>query len=511
MPYEPTGNGSQSYEIRNSAFVMGMSTSDNTDDGGFSSLTAQVNLISNPGVVRPTAPTTVKDNTSSNIPIASSDDPNFLGNPGGNSKYILKKDRSTQTGIFCNVDINNNVTESKTDTANYYAYAVSDMVAYNAAGTVGVFTTTNGKVSDNTKADITYWDGNSTLTPNWWTTVATVSGGGHPSALKIGCPHPLLVFSANTMLYVADKNLLHKYDGTTVVQAVLTLSSEQTITALGIDPSSGYMMVGVSTRANFPDLASTSSYIGLYDGTNPTQFTKVIPVDDQISAFYNVGGTIFVFYGQNMGYFTGSGIKFLRKIANIDYVSGLLTYKPHVTNISNTLYVVAGSTLMAFGETISGSNSNYGVGNKVFYNALDYDDSTPILFITNVGAGNLMVYRAAGDASISSIEIFNVYGDSTDSSNLTFYSNRTYHARPISVRSVGVEIDQVKSGAGTMTLYLMDDNGNTNTIGSMPDGVKHWRFLCNIADQLTASQIKVVSTNNISGVVRIVVYYDFAE
>ena len=485
----PNSTGLLSYEITNDNFVMGISTSDDTHDGGFSPLTNQVNLIISPGTACPPAPTVQISTQFPAVPIASCEDSTPGGYPSGNIRYVLQADTANVGYLTC-VSSGSSVTSISVGGLSF-VYGISDMANYPTLNGVN-------KVFITSATDITMWDGNTTVVINWW----TVSNGilAQPS-LKNNVPHPLCYSKGS--LYIADGNLLHYYyydalhNTHTIVNSVLTLPTNQVITALAEDPASGSLLVAVSSRADTSDSASVHSYVGYYDGANPTAFTKSIPSDDQISAFYNLGGTVFCFYALNIGYISGSGVKFLRRISS-SYTATKLTYKCHVTNVANTLYIVTANGVLAYGEVLGGTN-------KVFYYALLNNNPSTIDFACTLGSGNLLVH----DTTLQAFSTFNTYGVSTSSSFMYFYANKIHHQRPSTIRAIEIQLDQ-KAVNTQNFVYLLDDQQNLNPIGLIPQGQSFWRFNCELSYKTTMSQV-FAFLRGACGIKKIVVYYDYAE
>lgn len=490
-----TGLGSQSFDIKHDAFIKGMSTSDQSEDFGFSPLTTAVNLIYSPGQVFAPAPATSLGNINTTV-IATSDDPTSLGKPAGNSKYLLVIDGNAK-GYYLQYNSGTGFAVSQTDTTanRVYAYASSDLVAYNVGGVNNLYATTNGLVGSATNAqdvDIVQWNGDTTVDLTWW------SGTKSKTKLATSCPHPMIVF--NKILYIANKNTLASWDGTTATDAILTLSGEQTITSLGIDPNTGKMLVGVSIGANFPDTIPTSSFIGLYDGFNPTQFVKKIPVEDQVTMFRNCGGYTYVAYGKNIGYFTGSGVKFLRRLSNATYATGDLPYKHHVTAVGNTFYIVDGTQILAFGPIVAG-------GDPRWYPA--YKAAAAITALFNLGSGQIGFQVTGGQFVVYS---FDPNAVATTGSSMTFYSGNEHPPRPIFIRGIDVILSSAVA-SGSHAFSLIDDKNITTAIGTFDSSASttpYCRFPVNIGPT-TNLQIKDVVASCAVGLQRILIYYDAAE
>ena len=248
--------GSKQFDISYKDFVKGMNTSDPNTDGGFSSLTTNFSPTLNPGKL--TLVDSGSTKTPNNVIIATAPMANAVGaywaavDTGG--RYYLIDGRL------------NTLTYKVTDTINDYTNGggLSSMVAYNVSGTNYIFTST--------PRDIAAWAGSTSVTSSWWHTTMS------QAYLSQTYRHPLLVL--NNLLYIGDRYKLHSVDSNgTIVNSLLTLTSTYVITALGIDPGSGKMMVAITQNPAYSDAVlgnqlNGQAFIGIYDGFNPTQFLK---------------------------------------------------------------------------------------------------------------------------------------------------------------------------------------------------------------------------------------------
>lgn len=471
--------GKKEIVITAADILQGMSSSPDSGDGGFSPETTQVNPLITEGVLyAPAAPTDKSTNLAGNI-LASCEDPQVLGN----ARYFLD-----DAGKYYTWNTST-LTLKATDSTNTYVFGTSDFVPY-----MGAFyaTTANAATGD----QVVLYDGATTVTPTWWHTTKS------QAYLNLACRHPLLV--QNKTLYIGDKNLIHSWDNTNVVNSLLTLATDQSITALGTDPTSGKMLVAVSTGTNYSNSQNTTAYIGLYDGVNPTQFVRKIPVEEQIDAFYNVGGITFVTYGQNLGYFTGTGVKFLRRFKNVTLNGANLAYKHHITNILNTLYIVDGNQILAFGEIIKNQPVFY-----YLYANTPSGTPTNIGMIANVGNNILGI-------GYSTNKFFTLDTRSVASSNLsTLYSKKYQFARPIEIETAKVLYDtDIASGVTVANLYTIDHNGVISAaypIKNNDNSARRIITLPNIINKYDVFQIRIVDSTGNYGFKAFIATYDVYE
>lgn len=428
--------GNRQLTIGAEQFINGVSTSDNISDGGFSPNSDAMQIKSEPGVLHPIPNLVDRSTTLDAVLIASTYDPDVLGD----ERFFLSDE-----GTFFIWTGSTSVTKSATDSTNTYSPGTSDIATFNNS----VYATTNN--SNPTDGNVVKLDNNlTTLDDDWW-----VAAEGN-TALVNGFRHPLLVFENN--LWIGDRGSLHSLDSNDVsTENVLTFAdTDDAIVALGIDSSTGKMLISSSTEANFGNTKTAINKIHVWDGfsTNPLRSVRV---DDQVGAFHNVGGVTFVTYGGNVGYWNGNGITFLKKIKN----TGMI-YHNEITNIGNTLYVIdSDNTLVwAYGEIIPGK--------RVWYKALNNEVSSQILkIVDNLGDGLLGVSFSdgSGGGELRTIDI-NDNSTTFTGGSKTFYSNKINFPRKAIVRGVTVEAGADIADDTTLgTLSFIDDLGNTTELG----------------------------------------------
>lgn len=225
-----------------------------------------------------------------------------------------------------------------------YVKGTTDMVFYKE----NLFTTSS---SDITLATLTTY-AITAVNESWWT--STMGKGSLTSIF----PHPMIIYE--DILWIADGKYLHKWDGTTATSQAFTLTDDQNITALGVDPSSGRMMIASTQGANASGSHPRINKISFWDGTSSKVLRSVI-VDEMVNGFHTMGGTVYVGYSRSIGYWNGSGVSWLRTLNNVNgYSSVNLPSKHNLTSVENTLYFVDGIQVWAYGSVLAGYP-------KVFY------------------------------------------------------------------------------------------------------------------------------------------------
>ena len=322
--------GNQQLIIDQSNFLKGMSSGAQISDGGYSSETEAVNPIVTPGVLYAPA-----------IAVDSDTDARLTGNIIATSPDMVSSSATNRLLVA--------------DNGSYYSYNGTKIPAVAFATDAGAtyakgFTdiiTFAGEAYVTTKEKIKRWTNPSTITD--------LTGGAFTNT---GHPHPAIVFENNA--FYGDRNLLLRQTAANGAPAtILTLSVDQTIIALGIDPGTGKMLISTSNSLDVSNTLPAIHRVLWYDGFSDKTLKSAI-VNDIITAFYPHEGIVYVGYGQNLGYLNGAGITFLRKLNNVTLVADDLPHKHSFSHIGNTLYVVDGNKILAYGEIVKG-------GGKVFY------------------------------------------------------------------------------------------------------------------------------------------------
>lgn len=482
--------GAKQLVIDASDFIKGMSSGTDISDGGFSNETDAVNLTYSPGVLYASAQAVDKSANLTGEAIAwcASD---ASGSPNG---FLLAND-----GKIMSIDASQVLAASSALTGTWTT-GTSDIVQF------------IDKIYATSTTDIARMDTNLTNGDHdWWST--TLSKG----VLTSGCRHPMVKFIG--YLFVGDLNTIHRVETSAAGTADhLVLGAENQITALGIDESSGRMLVATTHGANYSNTIATTSKVFVYDGVSPTP-EREVTVDGMVTAFKNVGGTTYVAFGQKLGYWNGSGVTFLRKLKNVTLAGADLAYKHHLANIGNTLYVVDGKQILAFGEVLPGK--------KVFYYTYSNNNSL---------AGKFTLVCPVGDNKLGlgySTSVPSKNFDTLDTTSVSNNNSMTWNSlryafpRPIYLRSVYLEYaDAVgtndnnrqisykyeKLGSGFNLLRIQGQATNESIKNLTGSSIY---FIDNIVgftpDKVRMLQLRYITDTTNIGLKRIIVYYDVAE
>ncbi len=329
----------------------GMTTGFDSTDGGFVTTTDAVNLISVPGAAYPPAAPTDCSNSMTGSMLASCADPIssynrlYVANNGTNGLFYVTDGTNLPTQV------------GTTDSTHQYI---------------------SGKTDMGTLDDEVYITSNSTIVR--WSSVGSSNtfDTAFFSFASTGAPHPVLAY--NNYLYFGDGNLLliKALAGTSAPTTVLTLPAAWQIVTLGIDPGSGNMLISVINHLNLSDTLNPIASVIFYNGAS-NSFQRSVQVDEMVTAFYSVGGDLFVTYGQNFGAWTGTGIRFLRHL-NIGFDKDQLAYKGHITSVDSTVYIIEGRKILAYGPIVQN-------GPRRFYYAFrNYVNTSSLTNIAYIGS-----------------------------------------------------------------------------------------------------------------------------
>lgn len=416
--------GAKSIEISSENLIEGMSTTPYLTDGGFSNETSSINLTAVPGLAYSQGPVTFATGTIAGALIASCEDPTPI--TGGFVRLLVDN-----LGNFYTLS-GSTIANVHTDGTNptKYTAGMTDMIGF--AKTYGA----NGTVLTTNQVGIVSWIINANTFNDTFFSFTNQSG----------VPHPALVYQNNA--YYGDGNVLYRQSAPDATPlSVLVLAAQQTIVTLGIDPGSGLMLISTVDGLNYSDTLNKVTMIQYYDGVSP-QVRKQVITEDMITAFHPVGAILYVTYGSNVGYWSGSGVKFLREL-NIQLVGANLAYKHHVSHIDTTLYVVEGSSVLAYGDVIRGKA-------PVFY--YPFVAISAISMIANLGSEQLGV-ADVNLLPLNLLEIFSMADVSSVGKKLTFNSLRYVFSRPVVFNGIVIEYGvPLLTATNKGVVSIIDDN-----------------------------------------------------
>lgn len=430
--------GSNTFDIDGSDFIKGMSTDNNLIDGGFSIGTLPtnginatiINPVSQPGILNFPATATDKSTNLTGEMMASCEDP-----AASAARLFVSTDSGSDGRFFSSASDGTLTQRGVVDSSHDYLYGRTDIIGYQGEAYVTTATT------------IVRWQQPATFNTSFF------------SFNDAFAPHPAIVFENNA--YYGDGNELHRQTSAGgAPAAILTLPTSQVIVALGIDPGSGRMLISVVNQYNISDTVNSQAFVLYYDGFS-NKVVKTVPVDDMITAFYNVGGTVFVGYGPRVGYWTGAGIEFLRKL-NVSYDNAELPYKHHFTNWGQILVVVEKNRFLCFGKVTQDSAPVWWYA----YANLVGGTPTNMTIAANLGSSNLCFSYAT-----SKFFLWNILSTSSLFIDSAFYSLKYNIKRKTTFNQVLVEfVNSLTANIDAGTLYFIDSEGNVTLLKTINPG-----------------------------------------
>lgn len=467
------------YQIQLGAeqLTSGMSSSDYATDGALGVSSTGLNPYITPGVMYALAAgTDISTNVVGNL-IASCED-SAASVP--NNRYMI---------------------DDSTNAANYYSYngtAITKVKTGTSTGTTYVagksdFISFNGFFYGSSPTVLNKWDG--------------TAGAGLTEAYQTFTDslafHPMIAY--NGFLFIGDGNTLSTLDTSgTFSTNVLVLQSKEKIVALGIDPSTGLMMISVQTIYDISDTIPSLKAVYLYDGIS-AKATRKILVDDLVTAFFNVEGIVYIGSGQTLGQWNGNGVTFLRKLQNVTLTNTELLYKHHFANINRILHVVDGKQILSYGTVI------YNQPKAFFYTANGQTaNKCSIVF----PGGSNTIITAAATHTVTKWDF-----SSVTAATANLYFNNIYFPRPVYIRRIRIITTGITTAVGGIgNNFYMSEKGVTVqtqnptfivTAAANPKYVFDYDYTNGVP--VMAIQPVIGFDTQHFGIVRVYIYYDVAE
>lgn len=389
--------------------ILGESTTDLLSDRGFSPESYGLNLTKSRGMLYfAELPTDIGGATLTGTPIASTYDKNFLGNDAyflddGGAFYTLK---------------GSTFTLRQTVTADSFIIGTSDLLQFLG----NTYATSATRVIQLTGSDL------ATVDSGWWTGLTT------------SYRHPLE--RVEDTMYIGDVNMIHTWNGTTSTSSAITLPSDVNITSLRKHPDGRNLIAFCGLSANYSHTLGKPGRIYIID-TTLLDWVREIEIEAQVEGSRLVGGTVYVSFGKQIGYFTGDGIKAIRTLTT----SGT-TYSHCMSNLEDIFVVRDGLNALAYG--------NLGAGNVWWNMYRNLDNSSSISCLCYKG-DNVMLfgYQNSSDGLIKQVDY--------DNAGLTgfFVSNRILFPKEVMIRKL-LFIHDISAAAGT-TSFTVNNRDIENT------------------------------------------------
>ena len=399
-------------------FLAGESNWDYLGDKGYSPDSYGLNLFLKPGVLNFgwTSQTTYAP--TGNV-IGSAYDKNN----SGNDVYQMDDE-----GAFYTLS-GSTYTKRQTDTNGGYALGTSDIVQFKLV----TYATSASRLVRMTGSDL------AALDSTWWVFDGTS-----------GYRHPLEV--VEDALYIGDRNVVYAWDGSTSSVAC-TLPTERQITSLRKHPDGRHLIAFTGYTNNYSHTNGGPGYIYVINKDTKT-WEREIEIETQVEGSRNVSGVIYVTYGKKLGYFTGSGVKFLKQLK-----TSATTYSHCLGNMEDFLIVRDGTNALAYGDL--------GNGTKSWHNW--YQASQTITNVVYKGNGIMLVSDGDGAGGTGNVNQL-TYATATGGGRLV--SNRYNFGQLVKVRRMEFTYDAKLTGSILNTsLSIRDTDDNTNLITiSYPTG-----------------------------------------
>ena len=457
-------------------FIRGASTSKHTQEGGFSPETYGINPLAVPGVLH--CPPNVVDSdsdsritTNKGIIASCADDDVYQGYDkkmvSNDGKYYRYNGTKIPEAAL------------RTDSVNTYTQGFTDMISF------------AGETYVTTKEKLVRWD----------EIGATFNSTTFLTFTNQAYPHPALVYENNA--FYGDGNLLLKQTSAGIAPTtILTLSVDQIIIALGIDPGTGYMLISVTNSLNISDTLPAVNKILWYDGFSSKPVKSAI-VDEMVLSFHPVGGTVFVGYGKNLGYLNGSGVSLLRTLDNVTFDNAQLPYKQKITNIGAHLFVQDGNKILCYGEIIPGRKAFFYWARYVVAN----EGNITALF--NAGQNKLGICTDKDNFYTQDISSVATFGGGD------IYSNRYNFPRPVFIRSIYIEwANSVANAATPASVFYESEKEALTQLPSIQNTTGAATFFSetkNLDKKVRRFQVNITPQNYNYGIKRVIIGYDIAE
>jgi hypothetical protein len=479
--------GSKYIEINWKNWVQGMTTSNFTEDGGFSigpgvtfGGTSNVNPLITQGILNfPALPVDKSTGLVGEI-LMSCEDGNVVG---VKDRLVVSRVNST-TAKFYTLNGADVLSLVDTDSTRDYQQGKSDMApfgtfAYGTSSTYIFEWNIAGGTVNQTFQDLTATYTNASVVP-----------------------HPVLFFE-NNMFYGNGNKLLRQTTPGGAATTILTLDTSQVIVAFGIDPGSGKMLISTVTQINLSDTENTTAKVLYYDGFSNKPLKAVI-VDEMITCFYVVGGTIFIAYGQNFGYWSGTGIQFLRRL-NVALDFNQLVYKHKITNIGHILFIAEKNRILAFGEVMQGQ------GRCWWYALENTSGGLPVNLTVVFNLGDNKLGYSYDDAKFFTLNTRSKAD--IDTANALVFSRKYDFPRNVTFNNFVIDFeDEIPINVDIGNVYIFNDTISAPFIGTVRTnqaGILTWQVPYPTL-QARSVQIRYIPARNL-GIERITWFYNDKE
>lgn len=393
-------------------FLAGESKGDYIPDKGFSPASYGLNLLKVRGNLNFRELDTDRGSTilTGNI-VASAVDKELFGNDA----YYIDDESAVYT-------LNGaTFTQRQPAATNYtYQYGSTDMLPF-FGYTYVTSKTTVGRFDNNA----------ATFTEDWW------------AGLDTTYRHPLE--RVESEMFIGDKNVIYYWNGTNSGTA-FTLPTDTNVTSLRKAADGRTLLAFCGKRADYGHAGNAGGRVYYCDPVI-RDWTREVEIPSQVEGTINHRGTIFCTWGNQFGYFDGSGLIPLRKFNTSTY-----TYSQSMTSMEDILVFRDGLDGIAYGDLGAG---------PAFWGLYRNNKNTSHIQNVHYKGDNKMLfaYDNVDDGYLVEVDYDNggQYGK--------FYSNKYYFDSEVHISRIEI-IHEAANGAGftTFLLFVRDTEGTESTI-----------------------------------------------
>jgi len=411
-------------EINAKNFILGESSADFMPDKGFSPESYGLNLIKKRGVLYFNEAATARHGSelSGNI-IASANDHNYLGN----DKYFLDDE-----GAFY-IYSGTTLTKRQTDPSGAtWQVGTSDLLQFN----LDTYATSDDKLWVLTGSNLDSLD-----------KVGTIS-------LNAGFRHPMEI--VEDTCYVGSKNTIYYFNNAGSTGTAFTLPTDVNVTSLRRHPDGVTLLAFCGTTGDLNAAHSRTGDGRVYYcntrlvGVSAKGWDREVKIESQVEGTRVVGGVVYCTWGQNFGYFHGSGLQIIKRLT-----TSTVTHSHQISNLEDILMVRDGIYILFYGDLGAG---------RVWWNAFKNNANLEAINCLAYIGSNKVLVAHKGDSAGTGYLYEQNFNNAGTSSASQFVSNKYFMAE--TVKADRFDIIHDSSGTSAFNFQEIDDGGSINLIHS---------------------------------------------
>jgi len=466
----------QTLTIDKTQFFAGERSEDFVDDGGYGQNSSGINPIYKRGMIygQESAPTQLSADLGADI-IASCVDEDLLGN----DRVLVDDDGQLYTVKGTTLTARAN---GGTASGNWND-GTTDLIYFRGR----IYGTTTTEIVRFTGSDYTSVD------DDWWT--VTEGRGGLQSSYR----HPMEVVEG--ILYIADKDDIHLFDGSNSQEDAMTLPGECNITAMVKHPNGRNMIAFTSGTANASGTLNSKIHAYVID-TVSLEFISEIELEEQIFSAHVHKGVVYVRYGEGghkFGYFDGSAIQPIRIIGEPgDSLDG---YKHTMKTWGDFLIITTDDKVFAYGQIFPGTNAFWTIDDKA-------DD---FIFADLTKDNRILVQYEDGSSEKVILRDFEEIGI-----ELNFETGQISLPVEGAIRKITFEHSEIPAtGTWGFDVFYEDTDSDAVQIGNVEyddhgETIRKSTIYCNVFCD-TYFNIRLSNDNGAIGFSKMIIYYEGNE